>query len=329
MTWIFSQPLLSHCANSPCSPDLVAASSLDISLDGALCALWSGTATQPASWLPAKTTDACHRFRSGMTFKPLMDDRGEAVLMSFLAGFPAKTSPAREKEQDSTATAPACGATWPASSAKYDPDSRSWKTAQCSLFGGLELFLETWPRWGTMRGGEFWEQSMPAHLTGGAGSGLSESWPTPTAQDCKNNGAPSQMERNTLPLNAAVKASLATPQARDYRTGQQSRWDDPERTRNLNDQIGGQLNPDWVELLMGWPKGWTSLDPLDPQEFARWVEAHAKGTVWEPEAWEVGTPRIASGTVKRVDRLRCIGNGQVPNCASLAFQILTTHDHLT
>ena len=28
--------------------------------------------------------------------------------------------------------------------------------------------------------------------------------PTPTTQDAKNNGAPSQMERNTLPLNAQV-----------------------------------------------------------------------------------------------------------------------------
>jgi hypothetical protein len=35
---------------------------------------------------------------------------------------------------------------------------------------------------------------------------------------------------------------------------------------------GGQLNPEWVELLMGWPKGYTSLDPLPREEFDAWFE---------------------------------------------------------
>ena len=28
---------------------------------------------------------------------------------------------------------------------------------------------------------------------------------------------------------------------------------------NLNDTVGGQLNPTWVEWLMGFPLGWTDL----------------------------------------------------------------------
>tara|TARA_E500000178_G_scaffold130150_1_gene129995 strand:+ start:1072 stop:1779 length:708 start_codon:yes stop_codon:yes gene_type:complete len=51
-------------------------------------------------------------------------------------------------------------------------------------------------------------------------------WPTPTAQDAKNNGGESQHERNTKPLNA---------------------------------EVGGSLNPQWVEWLMGYPEGWTDL----------------------------------------------------------------------
>jgi len=50
--------------------------------------------------------------------------------------------------------------------------------------------------------------------------------PTPTTQDAKNNGSQSQMERNSLPLNAVA---------------------------------GGRLNPEWVEWLMGYPTGWTDL----------------------------------------------------------------------
>ena len=33
-----------------------------------------------------------------------------------------------------------------------------------------------------------------------------------------------------------------------------------------------RLNPEWVELLMGWPKGFTSLEPLPREEFDAWFE---------------------------------------------------------
>ena len=84
----------------------------------------------------------------------------------------------------------------------------------------------------------------------GAVAGISESdrkrhakkqWPTPTAQDAKNDGGPSQWERNSDPLNVAVK-----------------RW--PTLTSSpppLEER--GSLNPTWVEWLMGYPSGWTDL----------------------------------------------------------------------
>jgi DNA (cytosine-5)-methyltransferase 1 len=31
----------------------------------------------------------------------------------------------------------------------------------------------------------------------------------------------------------------------------------------LSTQVGGALNPTWVEWLMGWPLGWTDLEPLE------------------------------------------------------------------
>ena len=58
-------------------------------------------------------------------------------------------------------------------------------------------------------------------------------WPTPTAQDGKNNGGPSQHERNAKPLNAAVN---------------------------------GTLSCDWTEWLMGYPLGWTNLAQELPQD---------------------------------------------------------------
>jgi hypothetical protein len=71
-----------------------------------------------------------------------------------------------------------------------------------------------------------------------------------------------------------IPTQFATPQARDFRTGQQSRWENPERTRNLNDQIGGQLNPTWVEWLMGWPLGWTDCAASATARFRQWCASH-------------------------------------------------------
>jgi site-specific DNA-cytosine methylase len=79
-------------------------------------------------------------------------------------------------------------------------------------------------------------------------------------------------------------AKWPTPQARDYRTGQ--REDSVRRLRkeeagwspNLNDVAapGGQLNPMFVEWLMGFPAGWTELKPLEMRRFQQWLSAHGR-----------------------------------------------------
>lgn len=88
-------------------------------------------------------------------------------------------------------------------------------------------------------------------------------WPTPRAQMANGSG-PSRIG-NKMDLQTTVK--FATPQARDFRIGQTSRWESPDRSRNLNDQIGGSLNPSWVEWLMGFPNEWTVLDASVTQWF--------------------------------------------------------------
>jgi hypothetical protein len=262
MSWLFSQVLVEEYLG-------------DTSLDGAPCALWNGMPTQRASWLPDKMTDACLLSRSGMTFKPLTDDLGGGVLMSYLEDFPVRTFPAQEKERESKENEAPCGNTWRESSAKYCRDSSSWKTHQCLWEEDLPSSSLTLPRWGMMRGGVLWERTTPGLLTSGTESGLwgtpragmgrspachydrgkwnleeqvgaaeyAKMWPTPTAQDAKNNGSPSQMVRNTKPLNA---------------------------------EVGGQLNPMWVEWLMGWPLGWTDCAASVTDKFQQWLNSHGK-----------------------------------------------------
>ena len=41
-------------------------------------------------------------------------------------------------------------------------------------------------------------------------------------------------------------------------------------------QVGGPLNPDWVEWLMGWPIGWTDLKPLAMDKFPQWLHSHGE-----------------------------------------------------
>ena len=63
-------------------------------------------------------------------------------------------------------------------------------------------------------------------------------------------------------LNDAVVSAetFATPTDRDWRSGKASQATMERNSRPLSEQIGGQLNPTWVEWLMGWPLGWTDLD---------------------------------------------------------------------
>ena len=109
---------------------------------------------------------------------------------------------------------------------------------------------------------------LSEHGTGerGFSSSASQMWPTPRANEYKDtlqSVPPSRLKdpgKCNLTQAIAMELMFATPCARDYRTGQRKRYDNPGRANNLNDQIGGQLNPTWCEWLMGFPIGWTDLN---------------------------------------------------------------------
>lgn len=100
----------------------------------------------------------------------------------------------------------------------------------------------------------------------GYSSPASQMWPTPRANEGKDvlSSVPPSRQKDPGKCNltqaVAMDLMIATPCARDYRTGQRKRYENKARANNLNDQIGGQLNPTWVEWLMGFPIGWTDLN---------------------------------------------------------------------
>jgi hypothetical protein len=112
---------------------------------------------------------------------------------------------------------------------------------------------------------------------------ISTTWGTTAFPRAFNLLALCSWPLTTIVINEERKRAshqFATPQARDYRTGQIERWENPERSWNLNDQVGGSLNADWVEWLMGFPTSWTVVNGWKNQRASR---ASRKGRKTEPQ----------------------------------------------
>jgi hypothetical protein len=209
MSWHFSQALVEAYSAGHCS-------------DGEQSAPSSGTPTHGTFWSPGKTTDVLKPSRSGMTFKPLTDDHGEAVLMSYLEAFPVRTFPVQEKERESKENEAPCGNTWQESSAKFDLASSSWKTHQCLWEEDLPSSSLILPKWGMMRSGVLWERITPPLLTSGTESG---SWPTPTRNDAVG-GIP-KIERESLFHFARGSGGDQAPASWESEEKRQVKWPNP------------------------------------------------------------------------------------------------------
>ena len=158
---------------------------------------------------------------------------------------------------------------------------------------------------------------------------------SPHARDWKNASTLEERKGHTLGLNDQVK-SIPTPRASDYKNGSEIDTDSHKYmlkksylTAHVNESEGhsGQLNPDWTECLMGWPPGWTSLEPLPPEVWEMW---RAQFDAWwpshRPTAWhclELIYPRLTTIKEHRTNRLKAIGNGQVPQTHVMAFKTLS------
>jgi hypothetical protein len=156
--------------------------------------------------------------------------------------------------------------------ANFDPASSSWRTCQACLVSGWEPFLETWPRSGSMRNGIAYQQQPLAALTYGTGFGSSptHSIPTPTASDHierRETFGQLNFETNKAVTLDRFVRMWPTPTASDSKSGSMTdeararRAEESSRGEKLANTIGGALNPTWVEWLMGFPLGWTALEP--------------------------------------------------------------------
>ena len=96
----------------------------------------------------------------------------------------------------------------------------------------------------------------------GYSSPASQMWPTPTARDCKGANSLKHLTKpktqgnnhHVRQLENAVKL-FTTPCASDAQGSHGG-----NNRRSLRTDVAGQLNPTWVEWLMGFPPGWTDLN---------------------------------------------------------------------
>lgn len=219
-------------------------------------------------------------------------------------------------------------------------------------FGGedSELYSETWPKWGIVLDGHAMELPMLEHHINesecllwhtsdcsdrrslkskqqGVNNQVKAYWRTPQS----HNGAQGPKSKmfyekclktgqSAITLVDQVK-NWPTPAARDSKGSNSAKHlSTGHHINQLANKVKlnkteGQLNADWVELLMGLPIGWTDINVAkeDIESWQGWPAAiNVEQYAYEP-------PRVIVGQKNRAKRLKALGNGCVPQQVYLVF----------
>ena len=218
MSWLFSQAL-------------VAASLDPICLDGGQSAPSNTTPTRRVFLPSGKMTDFCRLSQYGMTFEPLMADRGEALLTSYLADFHVKPlAPRLAAETLRKTSGRKCDGSWQMSL----PGLSSPRTCRPQR---LIRRATTSKRWVTKPEQFPLERRTWVATTFGSDIGFLH---TPTTK-----------------ANYSAASMQKWPSARSFVT------------------VFGRPHPTNQEWMMGWPLGWTDIQPLGTDRFQSWLSAHS------------------------------------------------------
>ena len=301
-------------------------------------AVWvtsSAIATQrPRSWRGWRTRPWI-RLLSGTTLRHSTAERGVEQWISSLRASRASRSASPANGRVSLTTA-GSGRTLPASFARFDPATSSWRTHPSLSGMDSVISSRTWPRSGSLRNGIAYRRPSSARRTSASvstsspapGASLAGSnrsphgkqgvrpalakavvlwptpcaadgdrqsktfgrgnptlhsavlWATPTAMDSHSSGGKPGSGNLTL-TDMAVRSESAwpTPTASDAKRGAEqtdrgpsqgptlssviSRFSrqDPATTDGADSSRSSRvLNPRFVEMLMGWPLGWTDCE---------------------------------------------------------------------
>lgn len=316
-------------------------------MDGELFAPSNGENTQQAYCSPDKMTEFSRLSRFGMTFKPLTEDHGKALLMSYLAAFHAKTS------------------VRPGGAGIEGSRSGMWKE-MARIIGEVRprfVFVENSPmltsrglgvvlgdlaalgfdaKWGVISAADtgaphlrerIWivAYAMPPWEWGNKRQSEDE---TNALGYTDNNGqAATEITRSIIAGSDSSKtwqsetgesersgeqyAQMANPKSERCRETRQLRYhQSEERTSCSSEELAdhSSIHEQRIFASDSYQKKWQEQSHGSAGSYS-----HGFGR-WPAEP-NVG--RVAHGVAARVDRLKAIGNGQVPRVAATAFNLLS------
>ena len=208
--------------------------------------------TAERSYSKGNGMESCQNSQSGMMYEHSTESRGEEKPTSSAVDSRAKTSVSPGVGlAESMGQEADCGERWPEWFAKLDRTTSSWRIRQLWLFADLDKSLETWPKWGTMLDGECWELETPEGCMNEIASRLLH---LPTLGKNEFKGSARRRFRGSKDFHGAKMLE-------GLRTCEQ-------------DQM--YIRPDFAEIMMNFPTGWTELRPLETHKIQQWLNLHGK-----------------------------------------------------
>lgn len=173
-----------------------------------------------------------------------------------------------------------CGLTLPELSRKLHLASVSLKTSQGTLPSGSTSSSASWKKWvTTLRRSSLARKKwvLATRESASLSSLLGGKWPTPALRDHKGTNLKPFQERG----GGKKGEQLANFVKHCFHLDQQTSTPGVESSTNIlssRQQLVRQkrrLNPNFVDWLMGWPIGWTDLEPVEMGPFQSWQHTHS------------------------------------------------------
>jgi len=227
---------------------------------GATSVRFLPTPTQ-RDWRSGKASEATMNRNS----RPLNEVVVSGPLTSSAVVSPARTSVTPEEGQGSTGKEADCFSRPFAWFDDSDPDMCCWRTWQRCLLGGWIEYTGSWPRSVIVRNRIAYRlPPLVPRISGTGCSSLAPEMPTPKASDAERGG---RGELLALVRGKKTRQKWPTPTslspAKDGYNGAGNSCGlvaIRKRILDENPQARGQLNADWVSILMGFPADWTVVE---------------------------------------------------------------------
>tara|TARA_R110000823_G_scaffold79134_3_gene180250 strand:+ start:416 stop:862 length:447 start_codon:yes stop_codon:yes gene_type:complete len=139
--------------------------------------------------------------------------------------------------------------------------------------------------------------SLTDFVRGDSGTGR-KYWPTPTTYRGPNegnvrlmrglidDGTTTREEARAMIGADPFRKQWKIPERKTVPTPAATDWKGSSKPGQRRGQLtdpamgvipaGGRLNPTWVEWLMGWPLGFTDLEPQGMDKYLEWQQKHSK-----------------------------------------------------